>query len=401
LHLSDLQVGGGGTLWQRPDYRAEIERDLRDLHGLTGPWDLVLVTGDLTLAGTEREFALAAEVLDSILDFLRSLGSDPLLLAVPGNHDLTRTGMHAAFQHKTAQRAAFWASDNDSIRQPIHRAFHTFSSWLQTCRKQQAGTRLEVRSGTFPGDFAATLEKDGARFGIAGLNTAIFLLSDSGFQEPDCDASQLRGAMGGDIARWAGQNVASILITHHAPNKLHYEGRRSLMQEIAPTGGAFLLHLCGSRRGAPDALDETTPLVVQAPRFKTSILQDGPVGYITGRLVARKDLCELVLTPRRLKPSDNPFLEPYPIVPDDAFPLGANGTLSPSPFRVPPRRRSLRRQYRLPPSPPSLLPPRFHAACASWPPYPPRTTWPRRSPFHQMVAQWLWVRKPASSSSSA
>lgn len=61
-----------------------------------GNFDLVLFSGDLTNRGTSTEFQRLDEMLESLWTQFRRLGSDPVLLAVPGNHDLVRPKDHLA-----------------------------------------------------------------------------------------------------------------------------------------------------------------------------------------------------------------------------------------------------------------------------------------------------------------
>ena len=87
LHFSDLLFGSHGSRLMRPEFREAFETDLRRLHEKTGPWDVVFLTGNLTQTGSPREFALLNSTLSSLWDYFRSLGSDPLLLTVPGESD--------------------------------------------------------------------------------------------------------------------------------------------------------------------------------------------------------------------------------------------------------------------------------------------------------------------------
>ena len=90
LHLTDLHRGmkEGGWLW--PSVRESFFDDLKRLHDKCGPWDLVLFTGDLAQRGQSSEFEQVDHILAQLWKLLRELGSDPKLLAVPGNHDLVR-----------------------------------------------------------------------------------------------------------------------------------------------------------------------------------------------------------------------------------------------------------------------------------------------------------------------
>jgi 3',5'-cyclic AMP phosphodiesterase CpdA len=89
LHLSDLHLGPQGSRLLRSEYREAFERDLRKLHAQSGPWQLVVISGDLTLTGSKHEFELLNSTLESLWEFFRSMGSNPCLLAVPGDHDVS------------------------------------------------------------------------------------------------------------------------------------------------------------------------------------------------------------------------------------------------------------------------------------------------------------------------
>lgn len=90
LHLTDLHQGLKPQDWLWPSVRDDFYRDLEILHEKSGPWDVVLFTGDLTNTGSKDEFQKLDETLSDLWQTLRSLGSNPVLLPIPGNHDLVR-----------------------------------------------------------------------------------------------------------------------------------------------------------------------------------------------------------------------------------------------------------------------------------------------------------------------
>ncbi|MBI3273154.1 MAG: SUMF1/EgtB/PvdO family nonheme iron enzyme [Planctomycetes bacterium] len=57
---------------------------------MSGPWDVVFFTGDLANAGDPAEYDELDRILERTWEHFGSLGSSPLLLPVPGNHDLVR-----------------------------------------------------------------------------------------------------------------------------------------------------------------------------------------------------------------------------------------------------------------------------------------------------------------------
>src|SRR2546427_12794522 len=91
LHLTDLHFGlsGQGPLW--PNVKQAFFEDLSRLHDRTGPWQVVLFSGDFVQQGKRDEFEkLDEQVLAPLWARMKELGSEPSLLAVPGNHDLVR-----------------------------------------------------------------------------------------------------------------------------------------------------------------------------------------------------------------------------------------------------------------------------------------------------------------------
>ncbi len=90
LHLTDLHLGMHQQSSLLPTVEDKFFDSLEPLYEKSKPWDLVIFTGDLTDKGSPEEFKQVDEFLGQLWDCLRSLGAKPSLLAVPGNHDLTR-----------------------------------------------------------------------------------------------------------------------------------------------------------------------------------------------------------------------------------------------------------------------------------------------------------------------
>ena len=56
LHLTDLHAGMPNQEWLWPTLKHELYKDLRKVHSLSGDWDLVIFSGDLTQRGTREDF---------------------------------------------------------------------------------------------------------------------------------------------------------------------------------------------------------------------------------------------------------------------------------------------------------------------------------------------------------
>ncbi len=316
LHLSDLHYGlkGQDCLW--PNLRQPFLDDLTELRERCGPWDAVLFTGDLVQSGASAQFEkLHNEVLGPLWDKLRELGSgDAVLLAVPGNHDLFRPNPHV--DNPAAERLLepggyekikekFWDLPDGSYRRVVTDAFGAWREWWD-----KAPHRPDtIRNGLLPGDFSATLEKDGRRIGIVGLNTAFLQLGGGDYKERLVwDARQLHGVCDGGIDVWTRDHDACLLLSHHGPDWLTPEARQHGETEMAPAG-RFAAHLYGH-------MHETRLVYIRqgGSRHAVRLLQGGSVfgmdkfgeppitqrshGYTAGRIEFDGDTATLHLWPR-------------------------------------------------------------------------------------------------------
>jgi hypothetical protein len=253
LHLTDLHWGvdGLGSLW--PNLREAFFNDLARLHERCGPFQAVFFTGDLVQQGKQEEFAqLEEKVLGPLWEQLQKLGSgDAALLAVPGNHDLIRPDA------KKPSAAARWllkpeifgeiademfTGDGGEYRRVIGTAFTDYSQWWDGVRKRSA---IMFYEGTLPGDMSATLEVDGKRIGVMGLNSTFLQLAGGGYQgRLVLDHRQFHGACGGDGPAWIGQHDVCLLLTHQGPDWLNQQSLKNEYPEINPAG-RFAVHLFG------------------------------------------------------------------------------------------------------------------------------------------------------------
>lgn len=289
LHLTDLHVRFHGTLWQRPRFRDELERDLAKIVEKTGSIDVILITGDLALLGLESEFVMVTEGLSSLCDFLEKFGPRPSVLAVPGNHDLVRTSRTAAadpalWETDQDARNAFFSDPAHPQRIAVTTAFTPFSRWLEAFRERSPGSaNLTLTEGLLPGDFAATLQKNRRRFALIGLNTAFLELGGhSAYGAIDIDPRQIV-TPAGSIDDFIRAHDGAILLTHHSPEALSPTARDRLSKQIAPQG-RFGLHLAGSLRGNPPPVDAAHATLFVGYPFSGNIDNDAKRGYAAGRV---------------------------------------------------------------------------------------------------------------------
>lgn len=255
LHLSDLLIGPKGSLLLQPEYRNAFEEDLRRLHGRTGPWDVVFISGNLTMTGSVREFELLDSTLDSLWNYLNSLGSDPTLFVVPGPSDLHRaslSGLSAKAQGAVSVRRAFQGEGIDQLSPQVAAAFAPFSGWFPGWRLHHGSPRLQTFShGLLPGDFAATVSLEGLRVGVIGLNS-LFMNPAGGKKAGgyEVDLTQVEVATAQEARRWAREHDFMLLLTHHSPAVLRRRSLEQLLNTVVPPSG-FALHFCSQEAGLP------------------------------------------------------------------------------------------------------------------------------------------------------
>ncbi len=250
LHLTDFHQGMDEQSWLWPGIKENFFEDLKCLHDKCGPWDLVLFTGDITRQGRVEEFQRFDEMLAQLWEHFNSLGSSPRLLTVPGNHDLVRPNM----KHPAAKllrqwhddpdiQEDFWKNAESPYREVITGAFENYTAWG---KEKQAGKETDgLHYGMLPGDFSVSMEKDGGKLGIVGLNTAFLQLTGDDYEgRLVLHARQFQEACGGDGPVWAKQHHACLLLTHHPQAWLSPESQQHLNGEIAGHG-RFAACLCG------------------------------------------------------------------------------------------------------------------------------------------------------------
>ena len=246
LHLTDFHCNAPGQVWLQDAVQNAFFADLQSLYRICGPWDIVFFTGDLAYSGSEYSAVQCA--IDELWDKFRNLGCDPVLFAVPGNHDLQRP---TADTRAYLQRIRKPGNSPELVRL-LATNFQEYKTWWErniergsrviTCSK----SRVEVRdwlAGCLPGDFAATIVKDGLNVGVMGLNTAFWDFDGRG--KGDLLDNQ-SGFIPKSVTNWASAHHAAFLLTHHPPEEMSKIARTHLESAVDPAG-TFTAHLYGHR----------------------------------------------------------------------------------------------------------------------------------------------------------
>ncbi|HYV39716.1 MAG TPA: metallophosphoesterase [Gemmataceae bacterium] len=251
LWLTDLHFGQSAQTRLWPIWEDAFFTDLEHLHEQSGPWDAILFTGDLVFSGKKEEFNGLTDVMTRLRDMIASKQSTlPCFLSVPGNHDLQRpvssSSAASALRHywdDEITMAAFWDNSTSDYRDFIKSVFAPYSDWSST----NIFRAQDIQRGILPGDFATTIESDHAKLGIVGLNTTYLQLDGSDYQgRLDVDLRQLQSVCHGNVAAWAKQHHACILLTHHPISWLAKDVQNTFLGGIYPSNrfaGHFFGHM--------------------------------------------------------------------------------------------------------------------------------------------------------------
>lgn len=249
LHLSDLHRGMTSQAWLWTNVESAFFDDLAKLHDLCGPWKVIFFTGDLTQKGKANEYEKLTDTLGRLYKRLEDLGSKPVLLVVPGNHDLERPKPNEPavkvlknWANDSDMQEEFWTDSNSPYRRQLTKAFANFENWWQT---HPFPKPEELRTGILPGDFAATIADSGLKVGIIGLNVTFLQLTGEPYETKlAVSPRQLTALCGEHYDDWFKERDTSFLLTHQPPSWLDVASRAALESEIY-TPGRFVAHLYG------------------------------------------------------------------------------------------------------------------------------------------------------------
>ncbi len=252
LHLSDLHRGckGEEVWWQT---LSEFRDSIRENYPRCGPIDLILVTGDLAFKGAPDEYAAFDRFLDELRGWLREAGQavDPLVIPVPGNHDLVRPegrnrsnlSVLKSFwsnpddEDLLAFKDAIWKEKDVSAFDPL---FKNYSHWLNESVLPVLRRRLgedAVHCSHFPGDLSVRLDLPGRPPAtVVGLNSAWMQYTGEDFERKiELFTQQLHCALGAEPGRSPLERLdrrLNLLLMHHPPAWLSRASRKRFEEEI-------------------------------------------------------------------------------------------------------------------------------------------------------------------------
>ncbi len=131
-------------------------------------------------------------------------------------------------KHEDVQ-TEFWEEASSPYRQTVSTAFENYSAWW----KGSSFKPDNIKTGLLPGDFSVSIEKEGAKLGIVGLNTAFLQLTAHNYKNKlALHTRQFHEACNGDGPNWVKQHHACLLLTHHSPAWLNRASKQHLDEEI-------------------------------------------------------------------------------------------------------------------------------------------------------------------------
>ena len=308
LHLSDLHLGcRGEELWWQ--VHEELEASIREKTRELGAPDLILFTGDLTYSGKPEQFEQVDVFLDELLGWIReeAPGAEPLLVSVPGNHDLQRPKRAHRYQALDAYHDAdsagradldqeLWEDGDASFIEPL---FSGYREWFERRVLPDLEKRTRLTLSHFPGDFSCELDLGGFALAVVGVNSTWQQYTGGDFRRRlVIPSQQFQAALptgGGESPLAILQRCSrTLLLMHHPPSWLAPRGRKFFDESIYPPG-RFDVCLYGhmhqgrsvetSLRGGPPRCFFQSPSLFGLEHYGSS-QEERAIGYSWGELSA-------------------------------------------------------------------------------------------------------------------
>jgi 3',5'-cyclic AMP phosphodiesterase CpdA/tetratricopeptide (TPR) repeat protein len=219
LHISDLHHGQAGEHGRWPQYRERVLADMKARTQELGAPDLILFTGDLSYSGQPAQFERVTSTLQEIR---ATVGGDPIVVTVPGNHDLTwpRTPNETFRNYLNDEQLRQQFLRNPKRRQLkyLETRFAGYLDWWgKAVTSDWDERKLEWKRGLLPGDFCLTVPCNGLRLGLFGINSAWLQLGrDVRERQLAVEVEQFPHA-DLDVTHWAQSHDACLLLMHHPP----------------------------------------------------------------------------------------------------------------------------------------------------------------------------------------
>lgn len=222
------------------------------MHDRTGPWHIVLFTGDLTQSGGQDQFVSLTKNLEELWRTFAELGSSPTFVCVPGNHDLARPDKRdpgllllRRWWEEPEIHEELWNDGSSIYKRTLDVAFNNFSNWRESLGATEIRVPRNLRKGYLPGDVSTSVDTPLGPVGIVGLNSSWLQLDGSNYEgQLLVDTRQFHAVTSNEPEGWCREHQFNFLLTHHPVSWLRPEAKDFWQSEINPPG-LFDLHLYG------------------------------------------------------------------------------------------------------------------------------------------------------------
>lgn len=250
IHFSDLHIGDQLAVPLLSHVKDELLSDLSFIKKQLGHVDIVFMTGDLVQTGAEKEFSEFEAFFDSLMQILSGKDENPVVIFVPGNHDLARTSEPTSSVHQVMKNWStnpelrndyFWNKDSEYIRYCEER-FKYFDQFL---RKYNNKHNLSPKYGLLPGDTYHTLNIKGVKIGVVGLNSSFLQIEGGNYLgKLGVYNHQITSLFDTHYVESLKSNDINFLLTHHNAEWFEPHSKSQYDGEIYKKN-YVLEHFCG------------------------------------------------------------------------------------------------------------------------------------------------------------
>ena len=212
---------------QRQAVLSAMLEDMRHRVATEGPFDFVVITGDLAFSGQESEYELVTQFLDQLVGSIDVAPS--LIFCVPGNHDVQRERSKMCFtgarETLRSQNEVYRFLGDNSERESLllrQGAYRKFDAAFST---GQARRYTDDCLG-----YVSTVEVEDLRIAILGMNSA--WLAQGGIEDEGellIGESQVQGAI--EIAKRYSPHVL-VGLQHHPFELLRRFDQRTVQHRM-------------------------------------------------------------------------------------------------------------------------------------------------------------------------
>ncbi len=249
IHFSDLHIGDKIAKPFLSHMKAELLKDVKYISNELGRIDVIFMTGDLVQCGAAAEYGAFEGFMNSVMEILKSVGSYPYVFFVPGNHDLERLADCSSPTHQVLKN---W-NGNQELKKDI---FWTTPAYIDYCKDRFLNysnfvqrysniPKEQTMFGILPGDFFSSIEVNGIKIGVLGLNSSFLQIESGNFSgKLGIYLKQVESIFGDRYVEELSKNDINFLLTHHNSEWFEPESRNEYKGEIY-LKEYILEHFCG------------------------------------------------------------------------------------------------------------------------------------------------------------